>query len=838
MKIILDIPISKIKLFRIFSILLIVFFLSGCGIWTNFKTYFNTYYNAKVLFEEAEEKLFLERTQLFYFEEKPISKSISENFNKVIEKTSAILQHNKESDFVEDALLMTGKSFYYQQNYSRALRKFNELASNINSDLALENKLWIGKTRLQMREFNVALKILDEVKKEAIENEEEEIQIECYKSKIGYLIYNEDYDLATVEMREFFETDIDDELKAEVLFEMGNLHKLDNDFEAAEMAFALIDNYSPTFDIEFKSKFEVARLKGELGEIDESLSLLTELRDQDKFVDNWGDIDLEIGKIYYDRNQIEDALDKFTEVDTTYKRTESASIAGFYRGEILENHFHDYDSALTFYKTASSSAAPQEIRSVAQKKALMLNKYIIFHTKLEDLHNQLLYVTEEDAFRNDSLDYVERVKIDSIRFYEQNPENSETRGQSKQFIPKYKQPVRPSISADSILAIRSQNHFELANLLFSEFDDPDSAFYYYDLSLKEDPENQNEAQTYYAMGNYYLIKENKPKADSMFTLVYDKFQFDPIRNEAAKQIGKPLYDFDKDPVEEEYALVEDVFNAKKYNKAIAGLFDIYKKHPNSIYASKSLYTIGYILENELDNPDSAVSIYNLLQEQYRTSEYAKAIQIKLTGYKQEQIRIETQLKAKQDSIDNSNKEKEALLNGEIEKVNLQNNAVDKTPIDEENNSVIKKELDDKAEINEIDKAEIKKIDKAEIKEIEQEEKNIDKTKMDKSIPLEKVKTSIEETPKVPEVVEHKNDEQKLVSRDIYKSSEGYFVQVSSWKTKEIAESELQKLKENQHDAIIDETYIDDLNAIYYKVKVGPFQSIQAAKNIRMKLNNY
>lgn len=814
--------ITRIKSLKILSILFIVLFISGCGIWTNFKTYFNTYYNAKVLFEEAEEKLRLERTELFYFEEKPISKNISENFNKVIEKTSAILQHNKESDFVEDALLMTGKSFYYQQNYSRALRKFNELAININSDLALENKLWIGKTRLQMREFNIAFKILDEVKREAIENEEEEIQIECYKTKIGYLIYNEDYDIATVEMKEFFETDIDNELKAEVLFEMGNLYKLVNEFEAAEMAFAQVDNYSPTFEVEFKSQFEVAKLKGELGEIDESLSLLNILRDQDKFIDNWGDIDLEIGKIYYDRNQFEDALDKFTEVDTTYKRTESASIAGFYRGEILENHFHDYDSALTFYKKAASSAAPREIRSVAQKKSLMLNKYITFHTKLEDLQTQFEYVTEEGVFRNDSLDYVERVKMDSIIFYEQNPESSETRGQRRQFIPKYKQPVRPNISADSILALKSQKHFELANLLFSEFDDPDSAYYYYDLSLKENPENQNEAQTYYAIGNYFLIKDNKPRADSMFTLVYDKFQFDPIRNEAAKQIGKPLYDFDKDPVEEEYALVESVYDEKKYNKAIAGLFDIYEKHPNSIYASKSLYTIGYILENELDDPDSAVSVYNILQEKYRTSEYAKAIQIKLTGYKQEQIKIQTQLQAKQDSLNSNNEVNDEPVKSENLNENIPNDELRKVPIDEKLNSIIDKEPYKKIETQEIKKA----------------EKNIDQTELDKGIPLEKVNNNPKEVPKVPEQVEKKSDEQKLVSRDIYKNSEGYFVQVSSWKTKEIAESEVLKLKKNQYNAFIDETYIDNLKAMYYKVKVGPYQSIQAAKNIRVKLNNY
>ena len=99
---------AKTNLTKKISLIYFLLFLSGCGLWTDFKTYFNTYYNAKVIFEEAEENLILEKTELFPFEEKPIPKNLSDSFNKVIEKTSSILQHSKESDLVDEALLMTG----------------------------------------------------------------------------------------------------------------------------------------------------------------------------------------------------------------------------------------------------------------------------------------------------------------------------------------------------------------------------------------------------------------------------------------------------------------------------------------------------------------------------------------------------------------------------------------------------------------------------------------------------------------------------------------------------------------------------------------------------------
>lgn len=621
--------------------------ISGCGVWTNFKTYFNTYYNANKIFEEAEQGVFEIRNDLFYYEEIPITKTLSKDFDIVIEKTSAILQHNKESDYVPDALLMTGKSFYYQQNYSRALRKFNELATREDSELLLENKLWIGKTYLQMREFDRALMILEEVREEAKSLEEEEILIEVYKSEIGYLIYIEDYSTAVNEINELINTDIEDELRAEVLYELGRMYKLTGDYESAAETFLKVSNYSPTFEVDFNSKFESAKIKGEIGQQNESMELLQDLRDEDKFSDNWGDIDLEIGKIYYDRNEIEEALDKFTEVDTTYSKTEAASIAGFYRAEILEDYFHDYDSALVFYKAALSSIAPLKLRNIAKKKSQLLNQYLGFHTKLGDLNKQYLYLTDDNAFIQDSIDYEFLVKQDSINAAEQQ-QSSDPRGsrQNKQVKSKYKMPIRPKIPADSLLALKSKNHFELANLLFAEFNDPDSAFYYYNLSLEEDPDNPNEAQTYYAIGNYFLVKKNKEKADSMFSIVYDKFEFNPIRNEAAKHIGKPLYDFDKDPVEDEYIEAEAFYDSLKYGKAISKLFQIYKENPKSIYASKSLYTIGFILENELNMPDSAASVYDTLSSKYATSEYSKSILVKLNTYKSEQLRLQ----AVQDSI--------------------------------------------------------------------------------------------------------------------------------------------------------------------------------------------
>jgi len=73
----------------------------------------------------------------------------------------------------------------------------------------------------------------------------------------------------------------------------------------------------------------------------------------------------------------------------------------------------------------------------------------------------------------------------------------------------------------------------------------------------------------------------------------------------------------------------------------------HKTYPGSPFASKALYTCGWILENELFLLDSAATYYDSLVVNYPASEYVRIIAPKLTMYKQELRRQELAL---QDSL--------------------------------------------------------------------------------------------------------------------------------------------------------------------------------------------
>jgi len=80
--------------------------------------YFNTFYNAKTYFNAAERE---------YKKEGKLTPKIRQNYNKVIEKCSKILEFYPRSKYVDDAVFLTALSYKRLGERVKAEKKFKEL---------------------------------------------------------------------------------------------------------------------------------------------------------------------------------------------------------------------------------------------------------------------------------------------------------------------------------------------------------------------------------------------------------------------------------------------------------------------------------------------------------------------------------------------------------------------------------------------------------------------------------------------------------------------------------------------------------------------------------------
>ena len=648
--------------------LVLIIFISGCGTWENFTTYFNVYYNAKLHYDEAMEDISKTEKDIFEFKEKPVSSVADKAFTKVIEKCSAILQYNPESAYFDDALFIIGVAYYYKQNYAKALRKFRELETVPETELALENKLWIGKTELQLRNFEEGIKQLEEVKKIAAEEEEEEILEQAYKTQIAFHFFQESYENAVIIINDFLNISENDETKAEVAFQLGKIYTELNDLNKAVEAYATVVNYSPSIRTEFQSKLELAKTNLQLQNYDQSIEVLQELRAEDKFSQYLDLIVYQTGVVYLEQEKLNEAIENFAVVDTMKLPSEKETLgrARIKLGELWEYKFMDFDSAAKYYNKAASSILLVEEKSYAISKTTLFRNYKRLSENIFKNERQLVYIQDRQEFVKDSIDYQDylfELKQDSTRNIVTNPDGTQTARDNNrardlqtgavQVETQRTKPEFPKISADSLKTIVSKDKYDLGNMFFIELEVPDSAYYYYKDVLDNYPKRPFTPNVVYALGSYYLSVDDSLHADSVFQFIYNEYQGLPVADQAARRLGILEFDVETDSSAQFYIEAEKNLTEENYPEAIQNFYALADKFPESVLAPKALYSVGWVWENKLGHLDSAAIIYDTLVARYDKSLYAKDVFAKLQNYKQEMLRkhIEDSVAKKKEELE-------------------------------------------------------------------------------------------------------------------------------------------------------------------------------------------
>ncbi|MEZ5064367.1 MAG: TonB family protein [bacterium] len=122
---------------------------SGCA-------YYNTLYNANLKFDEAQDikrRADPERPKITNQEERL--------YDEALEKAAKVVKYHPGSKWVDDALLLMGKSAFEKGEYATANRKFQEILTLYpNSDLATAALLWKGRTDIATRDYTAGVEAL------------------------------------------------------------------------------------------------------------------------------------------------------------------------------------------------------------------------------------------------------------------------------------------------------------------------------------------------------------------------------------------------------------------------------------------------------------------------------------------------------------------------------------------------------------------------------------------------------------------------------------------------------------------------------------------------------
>lgn len=597
----------------------------------NFGTYFNTYFNAKENFDNAYDD-YATRVLSTYsekldsiFEKPSLSQETIDNFNKAIEKASKIIQLHKSSQFMDNSVLLVGKSYYYLGDYLKAERKFSEFISKLPaSSLLGEAQLFLAKTQMRLDNIKPALDKLDEL---IAKSSDKNILSGAYQSKAEYFLNIKDYDNAIKNFKKAIEYSKDSEFKAQMQFLVATVTERTNKQKAASEFNKVLD-YGVSFDLEYLARYNYTKsliANNNFPAANKSLEDL-EVRYKDN-IPFLGEINYLKGVYYEQKKDFRKAISQYYLVIQNYPSTKPSSDASYRIAQYEENTKMDYLNAYRYYRFSIEQNSAGIYSPSANNKIKIFKRYY-------ELRSVIAGTTI-----NTDYDSVFKSKTSNVPLDKQNEQNIPGKEEGKPggvSIKLLDSLLNEKQSEDSVskrLQDVASAKFELAELFLYDLNMADSSEYYLNDAYQSSDNYDFRAKVMFALASLYRNKNEQAKSDEILKRIIDDFPSSSV-TQASKRLLNISVDEENttDAADSLYFESERKFLNKQYEFALSGFKQLIANFSTSKYIDKSLYAAGWIYENIYIKPDSAYVFYSALINSAPTSPLVSVVSPKIEEY--------------------------------------------------------------------------------------------------------------------------------------------------------------------------------------------------------------
>ena len=405
---------SRLTLLRCLGCFALLCSFAGCSTYQNVTGYFNTYYNARKQFGDAVEEV--ERAQLkgrdtVYYVSYVLQPATKAKFKKVIEKCSKLIESFQQSSWVDDGIVMIGKSYVYLDENEAAKRKFRELLDNFPaSGLRRDAMLWHAKADYFVNNDVDALKMLKELFPEAREEGDNDVLLETLMLEGQIYLDREEYEQSATTYALAVEVSGDSRKRAAALYQLGLIRVRLQNYEQAAATFAQVREYTADPELEFRSRIKYAQTLSQAGDHQQALRILDAMLEEPLKKEELGLVNYEIAVVDWAIGDTANAFLIFNLIDTVYAKTDASAKAMYFRGNLYEKRFFDYAMAKSFYVKAKDQFPASEVTPLAVKRSASFTNYFKYRGDVHT-HDSLLLV----AAKNDSIALAKGVaRADSI----------------------------------------------------------------------------------------------------------------------------------------------------------------------------------------------------------------------------------------------------------------------------------------------------------------------------------------------------------------------------------------------------------------------------------------
>ena len=342
---------------NIIILFMILFLTGGC-------VYYNTFYNAKKAFNEAETTRIKGQYR---------GARINTNlYERAIEKSLKVIEDHPNSSWYDDALFVLAVSYYYTEQPIKAERRFRELLANYaNSQYVNESRIYLAKTKLKLREEENAMNIFAEIFKSDMKKE---IKAEAAMGLGTFYFNNSNYDNS----KQYFQAvrdslGNDDEKKiAQRYLADASFHLFQ--FDEALTAYQQILGMDPDQDEIYHAYFQSALSSYNLMRIDDGMAYLDKLITNELYFDSLGVLQMTVARGYEYDNDIEQAASIYKDITESDAKRNTIAEAYYQLGLIYQFDYDDLAQAKEYYDKTAEMVRSTDIGKDALQRSSDIGK--------------------------------------------------------------------------------------------------------------------------------------------------------------------------------------------------------------------------------------------------------------------------------------------------------------------------------------------------------------------------------------------------------------------------------------------------------------------------------
>ena len=336
-----------------------VLLLLGCA-------YYNTFYNAKKQFREAEKAYQTNPPEL------EISSSQRELYEQAIKKASKILVFYPNSKYVDDALFLMGKAYFRMEEFGKSQRKFEELLVNYpQSKFRFEAGYLLGTIHYYQGETTKARDALLAV----IESKKKNPWADDARYTLGEMAFwTDQYRQALDEYSRLSEDYPKSELRAEALFKVGETQfKLEQYQEALT---AYLEARKARFPARqgYQIELRIGECYQKLGRFQEALKTFGDLARSDRYIEYLPEVQLRISEVHYLMGDSTRAIESYQDIIRQNEKTKESAWAYYQLGQIFMEDLSDLEKAKDYFDKSKAESPTSEAAQLASLRRSQINK--------------------------------------------------------------------------------------------------------------------------------------------------------------------------------------------------------------------------------------------------------------------------------------------------------------------------------------------------------------------------------------------------------------------------------------------------------------------------------